>query len=143
MIEWLNAAIDSVPAAWRELPSQAALGLALSLCALLVAIASLGYTIRSRRRDAGTAARNDLQSCIAEISKLRTERAEKERQLGEEFYAAEHAATRASLNDRMKLYLSKAVLLSTRYRRLDLTPFDHLLLGAALADEVARWAAAS
>jgi tetratricopeptide (TPR) repeat protein len=135
MIEWLNAAIESVLAGWRELPSKDALSLAVSMCSFVIAIASFGYVIRSRRRDATTAARNDLHSCIAEISKLRTEREEKERQLGEKFHTAEHATIRASLNDRMKLYLSKAVLLSTRYRKLDLTSFDNLLLGAALADE--------
>jgi tetratricopeptide (TPR) repeat protein len=135
MIEWLNAAIEAVLAGWRELPSKDALSVAVSVCAFVVAIATLGYTARSRRRDATTAARNDLHSCIAEISKLRTERKEQERQLGEEFYAAQHAPMRASLNDRMKLYLSRAVLLSTRYRKLDLTSFDYLLLGAALADE--------
>jgi len=135
MIEWLNAAIDSVLAGWRDLPSKDALSLAVSICSFLIAIASFGYVIRSRRRDATTAARNDLHSCIAEISRLRTEREEKERRLGEKFYAAEHAPVRANLNDRMKLYLSKAVLLSTRYRKLDLTSFDDLLLGAALAEE--------
>jgi hypothetical protein len=135
MIEWLNAAIESVLAGWQDLPSKDALGLAVSLCSLVIALASFGYVIRSRRRDATAAARNDLHSCISQISKLRTERGEKERQLGEKFYAAEHAPIRANLNDRMNLYLSKAVLLSTRYRKVDLTSFEDLLLGAALADE--------
>jgi tetratricopeptide (TPR) repeat protein len=135
MIEWLNAAIDGVLAAWQQLPSNDMLGLVVSVGAFVVALASLGYVIRARRRDAGVAARNDLTSCISELSRLRTEREEKERQLGETFYAAEHAPIRTSLNDRTKLYLAKAVLLSTRYRKLDLTPFDNLLLGAALGDE--------
>src|SRR5262249_36883516 len=50
-------------------------------------------------------------------------------------FSAEHAPMRTNLNDRMRLYLSKAVLLSTRYRKLDIGPFENLLLGAALADE--------
>jgi tetratricopeptide (TPR) repeat protein len=135
MIEWLNAAMESVLAGWRDLPSKDALSLAVSMCACLIAIASFGNVIRSRRRDATAAARNDLHSCLSEISKLRTDRDEKERELGEKFYAAEHAPIRANLNDRTKLYLSKAILLSTRYRKLDLTSFDDVLLGAALADE--------
>jgi tetratricopeptide (TPR) repeat protein len=135
MVEWLNAAIDWVLATWRELPAKDALSLLVSLCAFVIAFASFGYTIRARRRDATVAARNDLHSCVSEISKLRTEREEKQRELGDRFYAAEHAAMRTSLNDRTKLYLSKAVLLSTRYRKLDLSSFENLLLGAALADE--------
>jgi hypothetical protein len=135
MIEWINTAIDWVPAGWRELPSIDALSLTVSLCALVIALAGLGYTIRSKRREATAAARNDLHSCISALSKLRTEREEKERQLGEAFYAAEHAPIRARLDDATKLYLAKAVLLSTRYRKLDITSFDNLLLGAALADE--------
>ena len=135
MTEWLDTATEWVLAGWRQLPSQDVFGVILSLCALVVALAAFGYAIRARRRDASAAARNDLNACISELSTLRTEREEKERQLGEAFYAAEHAPLRTSLNDRTKLYLSKAVLLSTRYRKLDLTPFDNLLLGAALADE--------
>ncbi|MBV8755388.1 MAG: hypothetical protein JO328_21250 [Hyphomicrobiales bacterium] len=134
-IDWLNAWIDWLLAAWRQLPPGDALSLGVSLCALLIALAGFGYAIRARRRDATAAARNDLASCLFELSRLRTEREEKERQLGDGFHAAEHAPVRASLNDRTKLYLSKAVLLSTRYRKLDLTSFDNLLLGAALADE--------
>lgn len=134
MIEWLNAATDWVLEEWRQLPSKDALSLIVSMCSFVIAFASLAYTVRSRRREATAAARNDLHSCISELSKLRTDREEKERQLGDEFYAAEHAPIRASLNDRTKLYLSKAVLLSTKYRKLDLTSFDDLLLGAALAD---------
>jgi tetratricopeptide (TPR) repeat protein len=134
-IDWLNARIDWLPAAWRQLPPNETLSLAVSICTLVIALASLVYVIRSRRRDATAAARNDLVSCISELSRLRTEREEKERQLGEAFYAGEHAPMRASLNERTKLYLSKAVLLSTRYRRLDLTSFDNLLLGACLGDE--------
>jgi len=102
---------------------------------LIIALASFAYAQRARRRDATIAARNDLQSCLSEISKLRTEREKRERQLGDGFYAAENASIRARLNDGTKLYLSKAVLLSTRYRKLDLTSFDNSLLGAALADE--------
>jgi hypothetical protein len=135
MIEWFNALIDWVLAGWRQLPSKDALSVIVSTCSLLIALASLGYTIRSRRRDATTAARSDLHSCVSEISKIRTEREEKERELGDKFYAAEHAPMRASLNDRTKLYLSKAVLLSTRYRKVDLSSFESLLLGAALAGE--------
>jgi tetratricopeptide (TPR) repeat protein len=135
MLEWLNAASDWWLEAWRQLPPNDALSLIVSICAVVIALASLGYAIRARRRDATTAARNDLVSCLSELSRLRTEREEKERQLADAFYAAEHAPVRASLNDRTKLYLSKAVLLSTRYRKLDLTAFDNLLLGAALADE--------
>ena len=135
MNEWLDTATEWVLAGWRLLPSQDALGVIVGLCALLIALGAFGYVIRARRRDAGVAARNDLTACISELSKLRTEREKKERQLGEAFYTGEHAAIRASLNDRTKLYLSKAVLLSTRYRKLDLTPFDNLLLGATLADE--------
>ena len=135
MTEWLDAAIDWLLTGWQQLPPKDELALSVSLCALVVALAALGYTLRSRRRDATTAARNDLHSCLSEISRLRTEREEKERQLGDEFHAAQHAPMRASLNDRTKLYLSKAVLLSTRYRKLDLTSFDNLLLGAALAGE--------
>jgi tetratricopeptide (TPR) repeat protein len=135
MIEWLNTLIDWVVAGWRELASKDALSVVVSSCSLVIALASFGYTIRSKRRDATTAARNDLHSCISEISKLRTEREEKERQVADEFYSAENAPIRASLNDRTKLYLSKAVLLSTRYRKLDITSFENLLLGAALADE--------
>jgi tetratricopeptide (TPR) repeat protein len=142
MLEWLNAAIDWGNASidwlltgWRQLPPNDVLSLVVSICAVVVACASLGYAVRARRRDATAAARNDLFSCLSELSRLKTEREEKERQLGEAFYAAEHAPLRASLDDRTKLYLSKAVLLSTRYRKLDLTSFDNLLLGAALADE--------
>jgi tetratricopeptide (TPR) repeat protein len=135
MNEWLDTVTQWLLAGWRQLPSPDALGVIVGLCALVVALAAFGYAVRSRRRDAGAAARNDLTSCISELSKLRTEREEKERQLGEAFYTGEHAPIRASLNDRTKLYLSKAVLLSTRYRKLDLTPFDCLLLGATLADE--------
>ena len=113
MIEWLNTLIDWVVAGWRELPSKDALSVVVSSCSLVIALASFGYTIRSKRRDATAAARNDLHSCISEISKLRTEREEKERQLGDAFYSAEHAPIRARLNDGTKLYLSKAVLLST------------------------------
>jgi hypothetical protein len=135
MLEWLNAAIDWVLATWRELPSKDALSLVVSLCAFVIAFASFAYAIRSKRRDATVAARNDLHSCISEISRLRTEREEKQRELGDRFYAAEHAAMRTNLNDRTKLYLSKAALLTTRYRKLDLTSFENLLLGAAVADE--------
>ena len=135
MIEWINAAIDWVLTGWRSLPSKDALSLIVSMCSFVIALASLGYTIRSKRREATAAARNDLHSCISELSKLRTEREEKERQLGDAFYSAEHAPIRARLNDGTKLYLSKAVLLSTRYRKLDITSFDNLLLGAALTDE--------
>jgi len=134
MLEWLNAAIDWALAAWRQLPPNDALSLVVSFCAVVVAFASLGYAIRARRRDATAAARNDLFACLSELSRLRTEREDKERQLGDAYYAGEHAPIRASLNDRTKLYLSKAVLLSTHYRKLDLTSFDNLLLGAALAD---------
>jgi hypothetical protein len=134
MIEWINAAIDWALTGWRQLPSKDALSLIVSMCALVIALAGLGYTIRSKRREATAAARNDLHSCISELSKLRAEREEKERQHGDAFYAAEHAPIRAKLNDATKLYLSKAVLLSTRYRKLDITSFDNLLLGAALAD---------
>lgn len=134
-IDWLNAGIEWLLAAWRQLPPNDALSLGVSICAVVVALATLGYAIRSRRRDATAAARNDLAACLSELSRLRTEREEKERQLGETFYAAEHAPIRASLNDRTKFYLSKAVLVSTRYRKLDLTSFDNLLLGAALGDE--------
>jgi tetratricopeptide (TPR) repeat protein len=135
MIEWLNAAIDWVLAGWRELPSKDALGLIISVCSLVIAFAGFGYAIRSRRRDATTAARNDLHSCISELSKTRTQREEKERELGDNFLSTEHAPMRTNLNDRTRLYLSKAVLLSTRYRKLDITSFENLLLGAALADE--------
>jgi tetratricopeptide (TPR) repeat protein len=135
MIQWLNDAIDWVPAGWRQLPSKDALGPIVSLCAFVIACASIAYAIRSKRRDATTAARNDFHSCISEISKLRTEREEKERELGDKFYGAEHAPIRANFNDKTKLYLSKAVLLSSRYRKLDITSFENLLLGAALADE--------
>ena len=135
MIDWFNTLIDWILAGWRELSPKDALSVVVSSCALVIALASFGYAIRSKRRDATAAARNDLHSCISEISKLRTEREEKERQVGEEFYSAENAPIRASLNDRAKLYLSKAVLLSTRYSKLDITPFDNMLLGSALADE--------
>jgi tetratricopeptide (TPR) repeat protein len=135
MIEWFNTLIDWVAAGWRELPWKDALGVIVSSCSLVIALASLAYTMRARRRDATAAARNDLHSCISEISKLRTEREEKERQTGDEFYSAENAPMRASLNDRTKLYLSKAVLLTTKYSKLDTTSFENLLLGAALADE--------
>jgi tetratricopeptide (TPR) repeat protein len=135
MLEWLNATIDWVSAAWQQLSPTDALSLVASLCAFVIAVASLGYAVVARRRDATAAARNDLASCISELSRLRTEREDKERELGEAFFAAEHAPLRARLNDATKLYLSKAVLLSTRYRKLDLTSFDNLLLGSALADE--------
>ena len=135
MIEWFNTLVDWVAAGWGELSSKDALAVVVSSCSLVIALASLAYTMRARRRDATTAARNDLHSCISEISKLRTEREEKERQAGDEFYSAENAPMRASLNDRTKLYLSKAVLLTTRYGKLDTTSFENLLLGAALADE--------
>jgi tetratricopeptide (TPR) repeat protein len=135
MIEWFNALIDWVLAGWRQLPSKDALSVIVSTCSLLIALASLGYTIRSKRRDATTAARNNLHSCVSEISKIMTEREEKERELGDKFYSAEHTPMRASLNDRAKLYLSKAVLLSRTYRKVDLSSFESLLLGAALADE--------
>jgi tetratricopeptide (TPR) repeat protein len=95
----------------------------------------LGFVIRSRRRDATTAVRNDLHACVSELSRLRTARQEREREVGEDFYAPAHAPTRENLNDRTKLYLSKAVLLSTRYRKIDLSSFESLLLGAGLADE--------
>jgi tetratricopeptide (TPR) repeat protein len=135
MVEWLNAAIDTVLAGWREVPSKGALSLVVSLCAFVVALVTFTYTIRSKRREATTAARNDLHACIWELSKLRTEREEKERELGDKLYSAEHAPTRARFNDKTKLYLSKAVLLSTKYRKVDLSSFESLLLGAALADE--------
>src|SRR5215471_3482308 len=135
MIEWLNAAIDWVLAGWRELSSKDALSVIVSLFALAIALASFGYIVRSRRRDANAAARTDLHSCISEISKIRAEREGKERELGNNFFSAEHAPMRTNLNDPMRLYLSKAVLLSTRYRKLDTGPFENLLLGAALADE--------
>jgi hypothetical protein len=105
------------------------------MCSLVIAFATLGYTIRAKRGEATAAARNDLHSCILEISKTRAEREEKERQLGQEFFSAAHAPMRTNLNDRTRLYLSKAVLLSTRYRKLDIASFENLLLGAALADE--------
>lgn len=133
--DWLNAGIEWLLAAWRQLPPNDALSLGISICAVVVALATLGYAIRSRRRDATAAARNDLAACLSELSRLRTEREEKERQLGEAFYAAEHTPVRTSLNERTNLYLSKAALLCTRYRKLDLTSFDNLLLGAALAGE--------
>jgi tetratricopeptide (TPR) repeat protein len=135
MIEWLNAAIDWVLAGWRQLPSKDALSLIVSVCSLVIAFATLGYTIRAKRRAATAAVRNDLHSCISEISKVRVEREEKERELGSDFFSAAHAPMRTNLNDRTRLYLSKAVLLSTRYRKLDITSFENLLLGAALADE--------
>jgi hypothetical protein len=135
MTEWFTTLIDWVLSEWRAFPFNDALNVVVSSCALLIALASFAYAIRARRRDATAAARNDLNSCLSELSKLRTQREEKERELGEKFYAAENVPIRASLNDRTKLYLSKAVLLSTRYRKLDLTSFDNLLLGAALADE--------
>src|ERR1700726_3497086 len=135
MIEWLTEAIDWVFTTWRQLQSKEALALIVSLCSFVIAAAGFIYTVWSKRRDANTAARNDMHSCISEISKIRTEREEKERQVADEFYSAENAPIRASLNDRTKLYLSKAVLLSTRYSKLDITSFENLLLGAALADE--------
>ena len=49
MIEWLNAAIDGVLAAWRQLPSNDALSLVVSIGAFVIAFASLGYVIRARR----------------------------------------------------------------------------------------------
>ena len=135
MIEWFNALIDWALTLWRQLPSTDAFTVILSACSLLIAFASLVYVISSRRRDATLAARNDLHSCISEIANLRTAREERERELGGQFYSAAHAPMRESLSDRTKLYLSKAVLLSTRYRRIDLSSFESLLLGAALADE--------
>jgi tetratricopeptide (TPR) repeat protein len=135
MIEWFNALIDWILAGWRQLPWNDALAVIVSTCALLIALASLAYIINSRRRDATTAARNALQSCVSEISKIRTELEERERELGDEFHSTAHEPMRRSLNDRIKLYLSKAVLLSTRYRKVDLSSFESLLLGDALADE--------
>src|SRR5262249_33985423 len=135
MIEWLNAAIDWVLAGWQQLSSKDALSVSLSLCALAIALAGFGYIVLSRRRDATAAARNDFHACISEISKIRAEREEKERELGDNFFSTEHAPMRTNLNDRMRLDLSKAVLLSTRYRKLDRGPYQNLLLGAALADE--------
>ena len=60
MIEWINAAIDWVLTGWRELPSKDALGLIVSICSFVIALAGLGYTIRSKRREATAAARNEL-----------------------------------------------------------------------------------
>jgi tetratricopeptide (TPR) repeat protein len=135
MIEWLNEAIDWVFTTWRQLQSKDALSLIVSLCSFVIAAAGFIYTVRSKRRDANTAARNDMHSCISEISKIRTEREEKQRELGDEYLASENVRMRTIFNDKTKLFLSKAVLLSTRYRRLDISSFESLLLGAALADE--------
>jgi tetratricopeptide (TPR) repeat protein len=135
MIESFNAFIEWILTGWRQLPSADAFTVIVSTCSLLIALASLAYVISSRRRDATTAARNDLRACVAEISKLRTELEESALELGNEFHSAAHAPMRRNLNDRIKLYLSKAVLLSTTYRKVDLSSFESLLLGDALADE--------
>jgi tetratricopeptide (TPR) repeat protein len=135
MPDWFNATIDWVLATWGQLPSKDALSLLVSLSSFVLASAGLIYTMRSKRRDATTAARNDLHSCISEVSKVRTEREAEQRELGDKFYSAENIPLRMTLNARTKLYLSKAVLLSTRYRKLDITSFENLLLGAALSDE--------
>ena len=106
-----------------------------SICSFVLAFASFAYTVRSKRRDANAAARNDFHSCISKISEIRSEREEKERELKDDFESLEHRAMRARLNDKLRIYLSKAVLLRTRYRRLDISSFENLLLGAALADQ--------
>jgi tetratricopeptide (TPR) repeat protein len=135
MIEWFNAFSEWILTGWRQLPWNDAFAVVVSACSLLIALASLVYIISSRRRDATTAARNDLHSCISEISKSRAELEERARELGETFHSAAHASMRRNLNDRIKLYLSKAVLLSTRYRQVDLSSFESLLLGDTLAEE--------
>ena len=135
MIESFNAFIEWILTGWRQLPSTDAFSVIVSTCSLLIALASLAYVISSRRRDATTAARNDLRSCVSEISKLRTETEERARELGDEFHSPAHAPMRTNINDRIKLYLSKAVLLSTTYRKVDLSSFESLLLGDTLADE--------
>jgi hypothetical protein len=135
MLEWFNAVGDWLLATWRQLPSKDALSLVVSLCSFALAFAGLMYTMRSKRRDATTAARNDLHSCISEVSEIRAKREEKQRELGNEFYSAENVPLRMTLNARTNLYLSKAVLLSTRYTKLDISSFESLLLGAALSDQ--------
>lgn len=135
MLDWFNAAFDGVLTTWRQLPSKDAVSLIVSLCSFALAFAGLVYTVRSKRRDATTAARNDLHSCISEIAKTRAEREAKERELGDRFYSAASVPLRTNFNARTNLFLSKAVLLSTRYTRLDLSSFESLLLGAALSDQ--------
>ena len=132
---WLSDAIDWVLEGWRQLQTKEALALIVSLCSILIAAAGFIYTVRSKRRDASTAARNELHVCISELSKIRSEREEKQRELGERYLSPENARTRTGFNDKIKLYLSKAVLLTTRYRRIDISSFESLLLGATLADE--------
>jgi hypothetical protein len=135
MPEWFNPLGDWLRETWRQLPSKDAVSLIVSLCSFALAFAGLMYTMRSKRRDATTAARNDLHSCISQISEIRAEREAKQRELGDEFHSAQNVPLRMTLNARTNLYLSKAVLLSTRYRKLDISSFESLLLGAALSDQ--------
>jgi hypothetical protein len=127
--------IDWIIAAWRELTSKEALTVTVSAFSFVLALASLGYTVFSKRRDAHIAARNELHSCISKISEIRAKKDDKRLELGDEFLSNKHTAMRVILNDTIKLYLSKAILLITRYRGLDISSFENVLLAAALADE--------
>src|ERR1043166_4783936 len=131
MPEWFTPLGEWLRETWQQLPSKDALSLIVSLCSFALAFFDLVYTMRSKRRDATTAARNDLHSCISEISEIRAEREAKQRKLGDEFHSAQNVPLRMTLNARSNLYLSKAVLLSTGYRKLDISSFESLLLGPA------------
>jgi hypothetical protein len=120
---------------WKSLQPKDEITWIVSALSFLLAGMSFVYTIYSKRRDASVAARNDLHSCISKISEGRAEKDTKIRELGNEYNSLANMALRTAINDKIKLYLSKAVLLTTTYKRLDVTSFENVLLGAALFDE--------
>src|ERR1043166_9185740 len=99
MPEWFTPLGEWLRETWRQLPSKDAVSLIVSLCSFALAFAGLMYTMRSKRRDATTAARNDLHSCISQISEIRAEREAKQRELGDEFHSAQNVPLRMTLNE--------------------------------------------